>query len=48
MTYLVAACAVLWAISFGLVFSMVLRQRRLEQEVQVLQQFVEEDVEKRE
>ena len=48
MTYLVAAYAVLWAISFGLVFSMVLRQRRLEQEVQVLQQFVEEDVEKRE
>jgi hypothetical protein len=48
MSYLVAAYAVLWAISFGLVFSMVLRQRRLQQEVQVLQQFVDEDVETRE
>jgi CcmD family protein len=45
MTYLVAAYAVLWAISFGLVFSLVLRQRKLQQEVQVLRQFVDEDTE---
>jgi hypothetical protein len=36
MVYLVAAYAVLWAISFGLVFSMVWRQRRLESELRAL------------
>jgi hypothetical protein len=43
MSYLVAAYAVLWAISFGLVFSIVLRQRRLQQELQVLRQVVEDE-----
>jgi CcmD family protein len=43
MTYLVAAYAVLWAISFGLVFSIVLRQRRLQQELKVLRQVVEDE-----
>ncbi len=43
MTYLVAAYAVLWAISFGLVFSIVLRQRKLHQELQVLRQVVDDE-----
>ena len=43
MGYLVAAYAVLWAISFGLVFSIVLRQRRLDSEVQMLRVMVEDE-----
>jgi CcmD family protein len=43
MSYLVAAYAVLWAISFGLVFSMVLRQRRLDSELQTLRVLVEDE-----
>jgi hypothetical protein len=43
MTYLVAAYAVLWAISFGLVLSIVLRQRRLQQELRVLRQVVDDE-----
>jgi CcmD family protein len=43
MGYLVAAYAVLWAVSFGLVFSMVLRQRRLDSELQALQVLVEDE-----
>ncbi|MEJ2735235.1 MAG: hypothetical protein P8189_17005 [Anaerolineae bacterium] len=43
MGYLVAAYAVLWAISFGLVFSMVLRQRRLGSEVEALRVLVDEE-----
>jgi hypothetical protein len=43
MGYLVAAYAVLWAISFGLVFSFVLRQRRLQDELEVLRQVVEDE-----
>jgi hypothetical protein len=42
MGYLVAAYAVLWAISFGLVFSIVLRQRRLHAELQMLRQVVDD------
>ncbi len=42
MGYLVAAYAVLWAISFGLVLSLVVRQRRLEAELEVLRQAMEE------
>ena len=38
MGYLVAAYAVLWAISFGLVASIVLRQRRLEAELQAIRE----------
>ncbi len=38
MGYLVAAYAVLWAISFGLVVSIVLRQRRLEAELQAIRE----------
>ncbi len=43
MNYLVAAYAVLWAISFGLVFSMVLRQRRLDAELRALRILVEDE-----
>jgi hypothetical protein len=43
MWYMVAAYAVLWAISFGLVFSMVLRQRRLEADLQAVRLLVEDE-----
>jgi hypothetical protein len=43
MGYLVAAYAVLWAISFGLVFSMVLRQRTIQSELQALRVMVEDE-----
>jgi len=40
---MVAAYAVLWAISFGLVFSMVLRQRKLDAELQTVRLLVEDE-----
>lgn len=43
MNYLVAAYAVLWAISFGLVFSMVWRQRKIESEMQTLRVLVDDE-----
>lgn len=43
MWYMVAAYAVLWAISFGLVFSMILRQRRLDAELQALRLLVDDE-----
>jgi len=43
MGYLVAAYAVLWAISFGLVFSMVLRQRKIQAELQTLRAMIEDE-----
>ena len=43
MNYLVAAYAVLWAISFGLVFSMVWRQRKIRSELQTLRVLVEDE-----
>ena len=43
MGYMVAAYAVLWAVSFGLVFSIVLRQRSLDSELQVLRVIVEDE-----
>jgi hypothetical protein len=43
MGYLVAAYGVLWAVSFGLVLSMVLRQRRLDAELQAVRLLVEEE-----
>jgi len=42
MGYLVAAYAVLWAISFGLVASIVLRQRKLEAELQAIREVVQD------
>ena len=38
MGYLVAAYAVFWTISFGLVASIVLRQRKLESELRAIRQ----------
>jgi hypothetical protein len=43
MGYLVAAYAVLWAISFGLVASIVVRQRRLQSELAMLRVMVEDE-----
>ena len=43
MGYLVAAYGVLWAVSFGLVLSMVLRQRRLDAELQAVRLLVEDE-----
>jgi hypothetical protein len=43
MSYLVAAYAVLWAVSFGLVFGMVWRQRKLDAELQALRLLVEDE-----
>ena len=45
MGYLVAAYGVLWAVSFGLVLSMVLRQRRLDAELQAVRLLVEDEPE---
>jgi CcmD family protein len=44
MSYMVAAYAVLWAVSFGLVFSMIMRQRRLDSELQALRVVVEDEL----
>jgi hypothetical protein len=43
MGYMVAAYAVLWAVSFGLVFSILFRQRRLDSELQALRVIVEDE-----
>jgi len=43
MGYLVAAYGVLWAISFGLVFSMVFRQRKLDSELQAIRVLIEDE-----
>jgi hypothetical protein len=43
MTYLIAAYAVFWAISFGLVSSMVLRQRKLQADLSALRQLVDDE-----
>jgi hypothetical protein len=43
MNYLVAAYAVLWAISFGLVFSILVRQRRIRSELESLRVMVQDE-----
>ncbi|MGC9336234.1 MAG: hypothetical protein ACP5JJ_18995 [Anaerolineae bacterium] len=43
MSYLVAAYAVLWAISFGLVLSMMVRQRRIRSELETLRVMVDDE-----
>jgi len=43
MEYMVAAYIVLWAISFGLVASIVVRQRRLRAELETLQVMIDEE-----
>ena len=47
MVYLVAAYAVLWAVSFGLVFGMVLRQRKLDGELEALRVTIEDEAQPR-
>jgi hypothetical protein len=43
MNYLLAAYAVFWAVSFGLVFGILWRQRRLESELALIRAMVEEE-----
>jgi hypothetical protein len=43
MVYLAAAYAVLWAVSFGLVISMVLRQRQLRAELDALRLMLDDE-----
>jgi CcmD family protein len=43
MEYMVAAYAVLWAISFGLVVSMIARQRRISAELETLRLMLEDE-----
>jgi len=43
MTFLAAAYAVLWAISFGLVFSLIWRQRKIHAELEALRVLVEDE-----
>jgi hypothetical protein len=42
MTYLAAAYVVLWAISFGLIVSMALRQRQVQTELRSLRALVDD------
>jgi CcmD family protein len=41
--YLVAAYAVLWAVSFGLVFGIIVRQRKLDSELEALRVIIEDE-----
>ncbi len=41
MTYMVAGYLIIWLASFAFIFSMVRRQRQLEQEVAVLTELVD-------
>ena len=43
MGYMVAAYVVLWAISFGLVVSMFLRQRQIRSELETLRVLVDDE-----
>jgi hypothetical protein len=43
MGYLAAAYGVLWAVSFGLVFGIVMRQRKLQSELEMLRLMVEDE-----
>jgi hypothetical protein len=43
VAYLVAAYAVLWAISFGLVCSILIRQRKLEAELRALESVIDRE-----
>ena len=43
MNYLIAAYLVFWAVSFALVVSMALRQRRLRSDLALLRQLVEDE-----
>ena len=43
MIYLAAGYAVFWVISFVLIYSMVSRQRNLQQELEMLKQLAQQD-----
>lgn len=43
MSYLVAAYVVFWAVSFGLVFSMFLRQRKIQADLEALHVMLEKE-----
>jgi hypothetical protein len=43
MEYMVAAYAVLWAISFGLVAGIIVRQRRIRAELETLRLMLEDE-----
>ncbi|MDD3828613.1 MAG: hypothetical protein PHY79_21835 [Anaerolineae bacterium] len=43
MEYMVAAYAVLWAISFGLVVSIMVRQQRIRTELETLRLMLEDE-----
>jgi CcmD family protein len=42
MGYLLAVTAVVWAVVFGYVLSIIGRQRKLQQEIETLKQLVDE------
>lgn len=42
LPYMMAAYLIIWALAFGLVFSLWTRSRRLERELEVVRQMVEE------
>jgi hypothetical protein len=44
MEYMVAAYAVLWAISFGLVASIIVRQRRISAELETLRLMLDDEL----
>ena len=45
MGYLAAAYAVFWIITFIFIYSLVSRQRKIQKEMEVLEQLIQEDVE---
>jgi len=45
LTFLAAGYAVFWIVSFVFIYTLVSRQRSLEKEVQVLEQFVQQESE---
>jgi len=45
LTFLAAGYAVFWIVSFVFIYTLVSRQRSLEKEVQLLEQFVQQEAE---
>ena len=45
LTFLAAGYAVFWIVSFVFIYTLVSRQRSLEKEVQMLEQFVQQESE---
>jgi CcmD family protein len=45
LTFLAAGYAVFWIVSFIFIYTLVSRQRNLEKEVQMLEQFVQQESE---